>query len=251
MGVAVVKQISPLLAIGLIAAVAPLAACSAEASDGNGTEVPATGSGGERRFAARDFDMVGLSSSADVTVSVGPTFSVVATGSPAMLDRLRVRQNGHSLDLGTKKGVWSGGGEQVHFVVTLPRLTGAAIGGSGSITVDRVAGDSFEGNIGGSGHLTVNNMQVRRASWNIGGSGDITAAGRAGETSVSIGGSGKVRNAGLRADTAEVTIAGAGNVAANAARTADVTIVGSGDVVITGGAKCQVTKMGSGSVRCA
>ena len=184
------KQIRPFLAIGLFAAIAPLAACSAKASGANGTEIPATGSGGERRFAARNFDVVGLSSSADVTVSVGPNFSVVATGSPDMLDRLRVRQNGHSLDLGTKKGTWSGRGGRVHFAVTLPRLTGAAIGGSGSITVDRVAGETFEGSIGGSGRLTVNNMQVRRASWNIGGSGDISAAGRTGETSVSIGGSG-------------------------------------------------------------
>lgn len=243
------KRIVSDLGIGLAALALPLAACSAHGGDDRG--VTPTGSGGERRFAVSGFDTVGLSTSADVDIHVGPGFSVVATGTPAALDRLRVRQDGHGLDLGQQKGVTWSRGDKVRFAITMPRIAAAAIGGSGSITVDRVQGDRFEGSIGGSGRLTVGGMQVDRAEWSIGGSGDIAATGRARATTVSIGGSGNVRAAGLRTDTAEVTIAGAGDVQANAARTAKVTIVGSGNATITGGAKCQVTKMGSGKVNCA
>lgn len=225
-------------------------ACSAHDAPAAQSDVAPGGSGGERRFAVTGFDSVGLSGAANADIRVGPGFSVVATGTPAALDKLRVRKKGSGLDLGLKRGVSLLRGERVHFTITMPRIAAASIGGSGSITVDRVPEGAFEGNIGGSGTLVVRGMNVSSASFNIGGSGDVTATGRARRTAISIGGSGDIHNAGLVAEQAEVTLAGAGDVAANATRSAQVTLVGSGNVTITGGAKCEVTKMGSGSVRC-
>ena len=55
---------------------------------------------------------------------------------------------------------------------------------------------------------------------------------------------------GLASRTTDVSIAGSGNVRANASESANVSIMGSGDVDISGGAKCKVSKAGSGNVRC-
>ena len=231
----------------LLAAIA-LPACSFASGEEAG--VQPTGGGDRRSYAVRDFDRVALAAVGDVEVRTGGEWSVVATGAPAALDRLRVTKDGRTLKLDRNRGADWPQGARVRFVVVMPRITGADIGGAGSITVDRATGDAFEGNIGGSGRLDVRGLDVGNASFNIGGSGDVTAAGRARQLEVSIGGSGNVRALPLATEVAEVTIAGAGRVDATASGTADITIMGSGDVTIAGGAKCEVTKMGGGTVRC-
>lgn len=231
-------------------AIVPLAACSAHWSDDDRPGIAPTGSGGERHWAVSGFDGVSLGTSGNVEVRTGPAFSLTGTGDAAMLDMVKVTLDGHDLSIGQKRGVhWTRGG-RLHFVVTMPRIARANIGGSGSIAVDRVEGPAFDGNIGGSGSLDLRGVRVQRAKFAIGGSGDVKAAGSAGQLGVSIGGSGSVDAAPLVAETADVSIAGSGGLRATVRRSASVTVVGSGDVAITGGAKCSVTKMGSGSVHC-
>lgn len=239
------------LALFVSAAVlAPLAACSAHWDDDDKPGITPSGTGGERRYAADGFDSVALGASADVTVHVGGGYSVVATGTPAALDLLKVEREGHSLRIGMRRGMHWGHTDKVRFVVTMPRIAAADIGGSGSIAIDRAEGAAFAGNIGGSGSLDVRALRVAKAKFAIGGSGSVKAAGSATDLGVSIGGSGSVDATPLVAETAEVSIAGSGGLRATVRRSASVTVVGSGDVTIGGGAKCNVTKMGSGKVRC-
>ncbi len=226
----------------------PVAACSMSWSDDEG--VAAQGSGGKRTYPVEGFERVSLGGAGEVEVRVGPGYSVTATGSSEVLEKIIVERDGNSLKLTRRKGMSWSKGEKVNFLVTMPRITGADIGGSGTIVIDRVPGGSFEGNIGGSGKLDVRGLAVDKAEFSIGGSGDVSAAGTASKLEVSIGGSGTIRAEPLRAETGEITIAGAGNIQANIARTAEVTIMGSGNVDITGGAKCSVTKMGGGKVNC-
>ncbi len=237
-----------LLASALV--VVPLAACSATYGDDGKPGIAPTGQGGERHYAVSGFDKVALGAAGDVTVRTGQAFGLTVTGEPGQLDTLKVTRDGSTLTLGHKAGThWSGSGK-IHWVVTMPRIAGADIGGSGSIRIDRAEGQDFHGNIGGSGDLSVAGLKVDRAVFAIGGSGNIDAAGQARAIDLSIGGSGKLRALPVTADTAKVTIAGAGDVAATVKTHADVTIVGSGNVEIAGGAKCSVTKMGAGTVRC-
>ncbi len=240
----------PAIALALLAI--PVAACSAHwnTDDDGKPGIAASGSGGERQWTVSGFDAVNVAAAGDVQVRVGPAFSLTATGTPEQLDKVKVTQDGHTLNIGRRNGVGWGSGGRLHFVLTMPAIAGAGIGGSGSIAIDRVEGKAFEGNIGGSGTLNVSGMKVGKASFNIGGSGNVSAEGAAQSLSVSIGGSGSVKAAPLSAHTADISIAGAGKVAATVTQTADVTIMGSGDVTIAGGAKCSVTKMGAGSVHC-
>ena len=239
----------PAIAIAVLAL--PITACSAHwnGDDDGKPGIASTGTGGERHWAVSGFDAVNVAAAGDVQVRVGPAFSVSATGAPAMLDKVKIVQDGHTLDIGRRRGVDWGSGK-LHFIVTMPAIKGAGIGGSGTIAIDRVEGNAFEGNIGGSGSLNIAAMKVGKTSFNIGGSGDVAAAGTTQSLSVSIGGSGSIKATALSAQTADISIAGAGNVATTVAKTAAVTIMGSGDVTVAGGAKCSVTKMGGGSVHC-
>lgn len=240
----------PMLATALVAVALPVAACSMSWSDDDSKGVAASGTGGTRTYPVRDFDAVALAGAGDVEVRVGGDWSVTAIGTPASLDKLAIERDGDTLKLGRKRGIQWGGGDKVRFAVTMPRITGASIGGSGSIVVDRVPGGDFEGNIGGSGRLDIRGLQAEKTEFSIGGSGTVLAAGRTRSLEVNIGGSGDVRVQPLSAETADITIAGAGKVDATASAHAEVTILGSGNVTVGGGAKCNTTKLGVGSVRC-
>jgi hypothetical protein len=205
-----------------------------------------------RTYQVGAFDKIEVAGPYEVKVVTGGQPSVSASGGANLLDETEVVVDGDTLEIKPRKqrGIrwhWSGGKAQ--FTVNVAALRGAAIAGSGGISVDKVAGD-FEGDVAGSGDLNLASVNGGKIKLAIAGSGGVKAAGKADSVDISIAGSGDVDAKGLASRTAEVSIAGSGNVTANASETADVSIMGSGDVDLTGGAKCKVSKAGSGNVRC-
>ena len=234
------------LALGVAAAAAMTAACG-EARSENG---PRT----QRSFAVGAFDHIEVAGPYDVNVRTGPAPSVSADGSERDVERMVVKVDGRTLKIYPKKNKgmsfgWSNRGP-VRVAVTVPGLAKAGIAGSGSITVDKVGGDAFEGEVAGSGGLKLAAVAVKQLKVGIAGSGEFAAAGRAAEADYEIAGSGDIEAGDLVAERARVSIAGSGNVAAHATDTAAVDIAGSGNVRMTGGAKCTVSKAGSGNVDC-
>jgi len=233
----------------MIAALLPLAACSID-SDAKG--VPGQGSGDTRSFAVADFTKVDLRGSDNVEVSVGPAFSVRATGPAKLLDRLKIERDGDTLKVGRQDRIGIGwdnlGHATIH--VTMPRIEGAGIAGSGDLRVDRATGDRFAGSTAGSGDLTIGALAVKDADFDIAGSGSIAASGSAEKLSISIAGSGDLAAAGLRATSAKASVAGSGSIRADVDGEASVSILGSGDVDLGAKARCRTSKMGSGTVRC-
>jgi len=222
-----------------------LGACSIGGDEG----VPAQGSGTARTFAVDGFEKVELAGSDDVVVRVGQAFAIRAEGPAEVLDRLRIEKNGDTLEIGRKRGGTDVRGK-ARVIVTLPRLVGAAVAGSGDMQVDRAGGSSFEGSLAGSGNLGVGQLQADEAGFSIAGSGTARVAGAAKKLEVNIAGSGNLDAGGLTANAAEVSIAGSGNVRATVNGAAEVNIMGSGNVDLGQGARCETSKMGSGSVRC-
>jgi len=221
-----------------------LGGCSFGGSDG----IAGQGSGTQRSWRADGFEKVELAGSDDVDVRVGQAFSVRADGPAEVLDRLRIETDGDTLEIGRKRGDTVAG--KARITVTLPRITGASVAGSGNMRIDRAGGAGFEGSLAGSGNLQLGQLQADAATLNIAGSGTARLAGAAKSLEVSIAGSGDVDAPQLTANEAEISIAGSGNVRATVNGRAEVNIMGSGDVDLGTGAKCQVSKMGSGSVRC-
>jgi hypothetical protein len=232
-----------------IIALLPLAACQSNWEKGQAAQP--SGSGASRSFAASGFTSVELRGPDDVEVKTGGNFAVTAEGDPAVLDQLDIRVDEGTLRVGRKdRNDWSmRGSKGVKIRVTMPRLTGASVAGSGNLTADRGEG-TFGGAIAGSGNLDIGELRATTADLSIAGSGDLRVAGSAEKLSAAIAGSGDIDAKGLTAAGADISIAGSGNVLGTVKGQASVSIVGSGDVELGGGAKCEVSKLGSGEVRC-
>ena len=235
--------------IASLAAVALLAgAChfNAEAEDRDaGPQVT-------RNYQVGAFDRIAVSGPYEVNVVTGGQGGITAKGGENLLAETDVVVEGNTLKIEPKKkkGIrWNWHNGKAVFTVNAAALHGAAIAGSGNVSVDKVAGD-FEGEVAGSGGLRVAQIAGGKVKFDVAGSGGVEAAGNANSVEISIAGSGDIDVGKLTSKSTEVSIAGSGNVKAHASDTADVSIMGSGDVDISGGAKCKVSKAGSGDVRC-
>jgi hypothetical protein len=232
----------------MVAAAAASAGC---AEDRQETAGPPT----TRNYQVGAFDRLEVAGPYDVTVTTGSAPSVRASGGERAIERMVVEVKGGTLLIHpVKRSGFNFGWSKSHPVkltVTVPTLAGAEIAGSGDISVNKVAGDSFEAGVAGSGNLQLGEINVKRLKAGIAGSGEINAGrGRAAVADYEIAGSGDIDGGAVIAETASVSIAGSGNVSAHATGTASVDIAGSGDVRVTGGAKCSVSKAGSGNVQC-
>jgi hypothetical protein len=205
-----------------------------------------------RNYQVGAFDKIAVAGPYEVTVVTGGQPGVSAKGGQNLLEETNVVVEDGTLKIMPKKhkGIrWNWNHGKAVFTVNAAALRGAAIAGSGGISVDKVAGD-FDGDVAGSGDLKLASVAGGKIKLAIAGSGDVSAAGKADSVELSIAGSGDINAGGLSSETADVSIAGSGNITANASGSAAVSIMGSGDVEVTGGAKCSVSKHGSGNVRC-
>jgi len=230
----------------LILMAVPLAACSM-AVDGAAASGPVS----SRDFPISGFTAVDLAGSDSVQVRVGSAFAVHAEGPEQTLDRLEITRNGDTLKISHKPSFgfhWGGKGARI--VVTMPAIRSARVTGSGDLSVDHVAADSFTASASGSGSLNIGALDVKTGDFSLAGSGDIKASGRATDLSMSVSGSGDIAARGVQVSHARVSVVGSGDVTATVNGTANVHIVGSGDVDLGAGAKCTISKLGSGDVTC-
>jgi Putative auto-transporter adhesin, head GIN domain len=238
----------------LAASVAAISLAAAGCGHGGGSP----GETVDRNYNVGAFDKIDLAGAYDATVRTGPAPSVHARGGENILDNLTIEVRDGKLVIEPKHHGFMGGfhwgwnnNGKVQLTITVPQLHAATLAGSGSIGIDRVAGDNFEGTVAGSGEMNVGAIEVQSLKLSIAGSGSAkTGAGKAQSGDYNIAGSGDLDVGQVQTQDIKVTIAGAGSVKANASQTAKVDIMGSGDVTVTGGAKCSVSKAGSGDVHC-
>ncbi|RYD91550.1 MAG: DUF2807 domain-containing protein, partial [Sphingomonadales bacterium] len=215
-----------------------------------GTSIPASGPGATRTYAATGFTGVDVGGSDDVDVKMGSAFSFTAEGDPKVLDQLDIQVVNGTLKIKRKDGgkMFShDDGARIHIV--MPRLSTAAVSGSGNLTVERAEGD-VSASVSGSGNIDIADLKGGMTTLSIAGSGNVTAKGVSEKLAASIAGSGDIDAGGLTANSAEVSIAGSGDMRGVVKGGAAVSIVGSGDVTLTGGAKCAVNTIGSGEANC-
>jgi hypothetical protein len=234
--------------VAVVVGSAALAGCHAHGGDSGATV--------SRNYQVGAFQQVEVAGPYDVEVRTGGNPGVSAQGSDRLLERTEVEVEGNRLVI---RGRHSGGlfhfgwgtRGSAHFVVTVPQLDVASLIGSGDIRVDKVQGQSFEGNVTGSGDLSIATLEVQSLKLAIAGSGDVKAgSGRAQSAVYDIAGSGDIDAGSVDSPQIKASIAGSGDLHAHGGGTASVDIMGSGDAYISGGAKCTVSKAGSGDVHC-
>jgi hypothetical protein len=207
----------------------------------------------QRDYSVESFERVISAGPQLVLVSVGGRQSVRGEGVSATLDKLEAVVVDGALQIRPKaqyRTHFDWRGERATFYVSLPRLDGATVAGSGDIRVDRVSGKAFAGTVAGSGNLDIAALRVGNADLTVSGSGSLTAHGSADNAQVSVAGSGSVRASGVASRTAAVAVTGSGDAQLTASGDTTVSIIGSGNADIAGTPRCTVTRMGSGHARC-
>lgn len=250
-----------------------LAACGhAENSEADAAAGPSV----NRSFAASGFTSVTLAGPYRVDIRPGAVFAVTASGPQEALDELEIEVDDGDLEIGSSdRSDWSAwkskkGHTGVVVSVTMQRIDGLTLAGSGELSNTAPSGESFRATVAGSGDLSTGAIKTRKLSFklagsgdlkggvldaqettiNIAGSGNVSGSGRAGRTEIAIAGSGDIAANDLVASDLDVSILGSGNVAIGATGKAAVKTMGSGDVTIRGTTDCSVSKNGSGSVTC-
>jgi hypothetical protein len=232
----------------------------------------------------RDFTGVELRGSGDVTVEVGPEFSVTVTTDSGLQEHITTTVKNDTLVI-HQKFSWIGASPDIEYTVTLPELDTLTLAGSGAITATKVDADhltvesagsgaitatgtasSASAELAGSGLIDLTGLDLEDATVEIAGSGtasisaqhsleaeiagsgNIIADGRVTTLSVDIAGSGDFLGKDLVARDARIDIAGSGDVYAGVRATLAVSTVGSGDVVYYGSPKIEFDNVGSGTV---
>ena len=204
----------------------------------------------DRAFPATGFDKVDLAAAATVDVHGGGGFAVQVSGDPALIDRLDVHVANGTLVIGWKPGSSSHDGKHVHVAVSMPRITGAAISGAGTINVDRADAPSFAANIRGAGSIHLPALHAQQVTLNMGGAGEIVAAGTAGRVEAHVNGVGSIDAAALIAHAGAFDMSGTGSIKAHVDGNADAHMSGMGSIRVFGKANCTTHKSGFGSVSC-
>ncbi len=215
----------------------------------------------ERSFDVKGFNGLALRSSLSVTVSQGE-HAVIATGDPAMVERLKVsvEKGILNLDLGNaKRGADGGGCGALDITVRMPQVEKLEVLGSGSIRSGRFeradhlvlvlkgSGDvlvdgpekanALSIEVSGSGDVFCGNVDVSgRTIIALAGSGDIRVTGRTESIDIGLIGSGDVDAGEFKASTAKVRITGSGDAEVNSASAVESIVTGSGRVNVSGSA---------------
>jgi hypothetical protein len=190
------------------------------------TGVPGSGTAKTEVRNVPAFRAVEVTGPVDTEIAVGPESHVEITGDDNIVPLITTDVHGDRLDIGARKDVRP----SVHLAarITMPRLTGLGLTGSGDVIARGVQADRLEVTLTGSG--------------------TIRADGAAREAEVALSGSGKIALDQLAAERASVSVSGSGDVAVAAARALDVAITGSGDVSYRGDPELKQRITGSGSV---
>ncbi len=203
----------------------------------------------------RDFRSISLECSADVMVEQGP-FQVAITGEGELMDRIRVRVEGGTLQvyvegINTFSKCESRG--KVTVQVRMPAMDELLVRGSGSIRAgafDRA--DDLRLQLKGSGDIDLAGIkQVRNLRLQLDGSGDIVcrSVNVAGTTTLLLNGSGDIEATGTT-DRVEVDLKGSGDINTSGLKSQGgrVTLVGSGDARVHSDGPLQLKVAGSGTI---
>ena len=159
-----------------------------------------------------------------VSIEVGKTASVTASGSPEFLDQLVTEVVDGELRIRLKDKHLSSIKGDPKVLITTPQLTRYRMSGAGETTIDHMSGDALEIEMGGAGSLKA--------------SGDVK------KLKLELGGVGSVDTRNLHADQVVASVGGVGSVKVYAATRLDASVGGVGSLTYYGDPKTVNTAGG-------
>ncbi|NCI47939.1 head GIN domain-containing protein [Sediminibacterium soli] len=186
----------------------------------------------------------------DVMIGYGESSTIQVEGDENLLPYIETEVENGKLQIRTKKRANLHSRKKITIYVSLTKMTGVSLSGSGDIIgkgrFRNEGSTSFK--VSGSGNIRIDLDKVGDADVSISGSGNITLAGSANRIDARVSGSGNADCQELITNDAEAHISGSGNIKLNANKSVDASISGSGNVSYKGSA-AEVKKHVAGSGR--
>jgi hypothetical protein len=212
----------PLLVIVLLSLACTLTVGSSQTTQGSGNVT-------KESRTVTGFTGVEIASSAEVTINIGESESVVVEADDNILPFIQTNVRGSTLFIETRPTTSINPTTRVRVAIMMKSLEKASITGSGDMTIDGLKGQSV--------------------TFSLPGSGNISAAGTADSVNVTLGGSGNILCGNLQARSVTVKLPGSGNVTVYASEHLVANIPGSGNIQYRGGAtSVEKNVTGSGSI---
>jgi hypothetical protein len=233
------KFFRALVLVALVPALVALYGCGGSGVRGSGNVVK------EARVVG-SFKNIHSSGSFNLILLQGSVEGVQVEADDNLLNIIKTDNSNGELNIYASDDFSSSRAQNVY--VTVKELAEVKIDGSGDVSSQtplNLDNLNLEMAGSGSGKLNVNSKKLVAE---LSGSGDLELAGSAVELSIGVSGSGDVDADELQAGTANVSLAGSGDIRVNAREKLDVKLTGSGDVKYTGGAVVNSSVSGSGAV---
>ncbi len=228
------KSLALIVLVSLLALSSCIIAIGPGVSDGAHTGWAWSGQRGSGISATQtralgEFHAIRLEGSCDVQATVGGTQSIQITADDNLIDDLTTEVKDGVLVIGTRPGKNLWFRVDTHATISVPRLDGMHIEGSGDVTITGVGAEDFKAGIEGSGSMRV--------------------AGKATKLSLAIEGSGDADLSALECQDVSVSIDGSGDARVRCSGNLSASVSGSGDIDYIGSPHTSISISGSGEVR--
>jgi hypothetical protein len=189
-----------------------------------------------------------VSGDMDVYIEQGPT-SVRVESDDNLLQYIVTSVEDNWLEIRTRDNFNIRSSKGIKVYVTTPEITDLKVSGSGNIKSNpKFATDNNTSfSISGSGDITAT-INAPKVETNISGSGNLHISGETKDVEINISGSGNYDGGGLKAENADVAIAGSGDADLFADNRLKASVAGSGNVKYKGNATVDSHVAGSGTV---
>lgn len=232
--------------LSLIVALLTVTSCHIDSDDGIFNCIKGSGTSITKELYLQEFTGLKLEIAADIYITQGDEFSVVATGQENIINELELDVDNGIWDIEFDRCVKNH--NELTIYITMPQIDYLAISGSGTIYGENSFDvNELDLNISGSGDiiLDVNATQIDAS---VSGSGKMKLTGAAEKAEYSISGSGDYFTFGLQAKVTTIDISGSGNAEVFVEDYLEVDISGSGDVFYKGNPLLDIRITGSGNV---
>jgi hypothetical protein len=189
-----------------------------------------------------------VSGDMDVYIEQGPV-SVKVEGDDNVLQYVETTMEDNWLKIRTRDNMNISTNEPIKVYVTTPEITDLNVSGSGNIKSNpKFSTDNNTSfSISGSGDITVA-INAPKVETHISGSGNLHISGETKDVEIHISGSGNYDGGNLKAENADVSIAGSGDANLFADNRLKASVAGSGNIKYRGNATVDSHIVGSGSV---
>ncbi len=200
----------------------------------------------------RSFTGVSLSGNMNVQLAYGTSNSIIVEGDENLLPYIETKVEDGNLVVKSKDKVGLKAKNKLMVYVSLTKLTGLRVTGSGNISGTGDFSNDGKTNISvsGSGNINVGINSFNETNIAISGSGNVTLKGNStNNIDATVSGSGNIDCSNVSCNDVFAHVSGSGNIKVSANKSIDARVSGSGNVYYKGSAtNINLKSSGSGKI---